>query len=199
MDIMSILNPVGDKFGFKSLSYDPNKPKNRVDYLKWMTDKDLHQYLDVRRHNYSLLLMNLKNDNNVGNIIRSSNAFLAKEVIIYGHKHIDRNPCVGAEFFCHFRHIKFIEDLQELSTEYNEIVGLENNRESHDLKNFEWDKKKNTLIIVGHEGDGIPDEALAICHKFVEIRQFGTVRSLNVSVASGIIMNDYCNKTGEIE
>lgn len=189
----------GERFEFKTLSYKENVQRNKIDYYQWMSDEECIRQLDAKRNNFSLLLMNLASEGNTGNIIRSSNAFMAKEVIIYGHKHFNRVPCVGSEFYQHFRHVKFIEDLKDLANEYDLIIGLENRVGGKDLKNYQWDKNKNTLIVIGHEGLGIASEAIEICDEFLEIQQFGSVRSLNVSVASAIVMNDYCNKTGGIE
>jgi tRNA G18 (ribose-2'-O)-methylase SpoU len=50
-------------------------------------------------------------------------------------------------------------------------------------------------MIFGQEQIGIPKEVLDMCDDVVYIRQFGTVRSLNVGTASGIVMYDYCSKT----
>jgi tRNA G18 (ribose-2'-O)-methylase SpoU len=52
------------------------------------------------------------------------------------------------------------------------------------------------LICLGQEGNGIPAEILAKCHDLVEIPQVGSVRSLNVGTAAGIVMYDYCAKVG---
>jgi tRNA G18 (ribose-2'-O)-methylase SpoU len=60
------------------------------------------------------------------------------------------------------------------------------------MDNFEW--PDNALIVIGEEGVGITPETLNICQKFVYIPQYGSVRSLNAGVASGIAINDYVTK-----
>lgn len=60
------------------------------------------------------------------------------------------------------------------------------------MVDFEW--PDNALIIVGEEGVGITPETIELCDKFVFIPQYGSVRSLNAGVASGIAMNDYVMK-----
>jgi tRNA G18 (ribose-2'-O)-methylase SpoU len=60
------------------------------------------------------------------------------------------------------------------------------------LDKFEW--PDNTLLLIGEEGIGITPETLELCDKFVYIPQFGSVRSLNAGVASGIVMNDLVTK-----
>ena len=186
-------------FKFKTLSYDPNKPRNRPDYLKWVTDDEVKEYLSGRKLNYGVLIMNILYDNNAGNIIRSANAFGAKEIILYGHKKFDRRASVGTEFYSYFRHIKYVEDLEEVFSEYDTIVSIENTEDALPLASFKWKKDKKTLLIFGQESSGIPEEILKKSDFKVKITQFGSVRSLNVAVAAGIVMHDYSLKVGALD
>lgn len=182
-------------FNSKTLAYDPNKPRNRADYLKWLTDDEVKKYLAEKKLNYGVMIVNVLYDNNAGNIVRSANAFGAGEIFLYGHKQFDRRASVGTEFYEHFRHIKFVEDLDAVFSEYEVVVAVENNTTAVDLAEYAWDRTKKTLIIFGQESGGIPKEILDRVHATVEIKQFGSVRSLNVAVAAGIVLNDYCTKT----
>lgn len=182
-------------FAFNNTAFDPNKPRNTVDYMKWLSETETEKYMQERRLNYGVLIMNLLYDNNAGNIVRSANAFGANEIILYGHKKFDRRASVGAEFYSHFRHLKFVDDLPKLFAEYDEVVAIENTPNAVPLQDFQWDKNKKTLMIFGQESSGIPEEILAKCHRVVAINQRGSVRSLNVAVAAGIVINDYCSKT----
>lgn len=181
-------------FAFNSLAYDPTKPRNVADYLKWLTDDDTKKHLEEQRLNFGILILNILFDNNAGNIVRSANAFGAQEIVLYGHKKFDRRASVGAEFYAHFRHLKFAEDLDELFKEYEMVVAVENTPDAQSLKDFTWDAKKKTLMIFGQESGGIPKEILDKCAAVVAITQRGSVRSLNVAVAAGIVMNDYAMK-----
>lgn len=187
-------NKLGE-FEFKSLAYDPTKPRNVADYLKWLSEEETKKYLEEKRLNFGVLIMNILFDNNAGNIVRSANAFGASEIILYGHKKFDRRASVGAEFYSHFRHLKFVEDLDKLFEEYEIVVGIENTPDAKSLSEFKWDKNKKTLMIFGQESAGIPEEILKKCESVVSITQKGSVRSLNVAVAAGIVMNDYATKT----
>lgn len=187
------------EFKSKTLSYDPNKPRNRPDYMKWMSDEEVKKHLDKKRLNFGVLVVNVLYDNNAGNIIRSANAFGAQEIILYGHRKFDRRASVGAEFYSHFRHIKYVEDLDLIFKDYEIAVAIENTDNAIPLNEFDWQKDKKTLIIVGQEDSGIPEEVLERCDYKVGIVQFGSVRSLNVSVAAGIAMHDYCSKTDALK
>jgi tRNA G18 (ribose-2'-O)-methylase SpoU len=185
---------------YKTLVYDPNAKRNVVDHLKWLSDEDVITELSKQQNNFSLLLLNIDYDNNTGNIIRSANAFGAREVILYGRKKFDRRASVGVEFYMKFRQVKYLEDLDEIFSSYDTVVALENNVKDIPtslLSDFRWNYNKRTLICIGQEGTGLPQEILQRCHHCLEIQQIGSVRSLNVAVASGIVMYDYCSKKTE--
>ena len=189
-------NKAGKEISFKSLVYDANAKRNVVDHLKWMKEEEIQNYLGGRKNNFSILLLNIDYDNNAGNIIRSANAFGAREIILYGRKKFDRRASVGVEFYTKFRQLKFVEEIEPVFAEYDQVVALENNVENVvKLNEFKWDKAVRTLICVGQEGNGLPKEILDKCDHCLEIPQVGSVRSLNVSAASAIVMYDYCVKT----
>ena len=184
-----------DELEFKTLAFDPTKERNVVDYLKWLSSEETKKYLNERKLNFGVFIMNVLYDNNAGNIVRSANAFGAKEIILYGHRKFDRRASVGAEFYSVFRQIRFIEDIDACFAEYDMVVAAENVPSATPLSSFEWDKNKKTLMVFGQESAGIPEEILKKCHHVVAITQRGSVRSLNVAVAAGIVMDDYCGKT----
>lgn len=171
--------------------FDPNAKRNVTDQLAWAKREDILETINPKKIPVSLLLVNIERDNNIGNIIRSANTFGVEEVLIYGRKKFDRRTSVGAEFFMKFRHIRFIEELLPLKEEFDTIIGLEQTDDSLELHSYSWPKDASILIAVGHEGSGLPQEVLSICDATLEIEQYGTTRSLNVSVATGIVLYDY--------
>lgn len=179
---------------FKNPIIDPNKPRAVVDYMKWMSTVKIQDDLEKRKQNFSILLVNIDYDNNSGNIIRTANALGAKEVILFGRRNFDRRSSMGTEFYMNFQLIKYVEDIDEALKEYDVIVGLENGIEAKSLIDYRWNKNLKTLICLGQEGSGIPKEILDKCHDLVEIPQVGSVRSLNVGTAAGIVMYDYTTK-----
>lgn len=173
---------------------DPNTTRNVVDHLAWMSDEDIMKQLNHYKQNYSLLLVNIEYDNNIGNIIRSANAFGVDKIYIYGRKKFDRRGSVGAEFFINFEYVKFIDELDGVIFEYDNIIAIENNIESISLTNFKWEYKKKNLIIFGQEQNGIPEILLSKSNIKLSIPQIGSVRSLNVATTAGIVMYDYMMK-----
>jgi tRNA G18 (ribose-2'-O)-methylase SpoU len=183
------------KTNFQNPVYDPNKPRAVVDYMKWMSTAEIKLDLEKRKQNFSILLVNIDYDNNSGNIIRTANAMGANEVILYGRRSFDRRSSMGTEFYMDFRVVKYAEELDEILEGYDIVVGLENGIKAKNLVDYVWDKNLKTLICLGQEGNGIPQEILDKCSDLVEIPQVGSVRSLNVGTAAGIVMYDYSSKT----
>jgi tRNA G18 (ribose-2'-O)-methylase SpoU len=183
------------KTNFQNPVYDPNKPRAVVDYMKWMSTAEIKLDLEKRKQNFSILLVNIDYDNNSGNIIRTANAMGANEVILYGRRSFDRRSSMGTEFYMDFQVVKYAEELDEILEGYDIVVGLENGIKAKNLVDYVWDKNLKTLICLGQEGNGIPQEILDKCSDLVEIPQVGSVRSLNVGTAAGIVMYDYSSKT----
>ena len=165
--------------------------RNVIDYYRYWTTEAVKADLDSKRHNFSVLITNKFNDFNIGSVIRNANAFLAKEVIIYGRRKFDPRGTVGTIHYENFRYVKVVE---ELSFPDSVIVGMDNIPSAKPIETFEWPKDKHVIMAFGQEQAGLPEEIIKICHHMVYIRQYGSVRSLNVGCASAITMFDYCQK-----
>jgi tRNA G18 (ribose-2'-O)-methylase SpoU len=183
------------------MSLTINDSRNIIDHYKYWTHEAIMTDLDTRRNNFSVLCCNLLNDFNIATVVRNSNAFLAKEVLIYGNKRYDRRGTVGTHIYTNFKHVKEIDDLKsEISNLYKKhkslrIVGVDNVQNSFSVNDYSWSKDDHVLMVFGQEQVGIPEEVLEICHDKIYIKQYGSVRSLNVGTASGVAMYDYCSKT----
>lgn len=170
---------------------------NVIDYYKDWEAKAILGDLDTKRKNFTVLCSNIENDFNIATAIRNSNAFMAREVWIYGRKQYDRRGTVGTHHYTNFKHVKTIENvhdqIESLRNEFGSIriVGVDNINDAIPINNYDW-SDDHVLMIFGQESNGIPQELLDICDDIVYIKQYGSVRSLNVGTASGIIMNSYC-------
>jgi 23S rRNA (guanosine2251-2'-O)-methyltransferase len=171
---------------------DPTKPRNVIDAYQWLKTEDILKDLADKRHNFSLLLCNLKHDINIGATIRSHAAFLGQDIILYGHKSFNRVPSVGTYAYSVIKHLKFVEEIEPMLAEYDEVIGcdfIEGKSQSIWETTFDYDKK--TLLCFGHEYDGLPEPVLERCHRVVHIPMFGVTRSMNVAVSAAIVMNEY--------
>lgn len=172
-----------------SLDRSLEDKRNVIDYYKYFTVDAIKADLDVKRHDFSVLVTNKFKDFNLGTVIRNANAFLAKEVIIYGSKHYDRRGAVGTYNYENIKIVKYVEELDFPSP----IIGIDNIPRAKPIETFEWPKGPLTIVF-GQEDIGIPDEILEMCDHVLYITQYGSTRSLNVGCASAIAMYDYTKK-----
>lgn len=169
--------------------------RNVIDHYKyWKTEAikaDLERKRCQRSENFSVLCCNWQNDFNIGSVIRNSNAFLAREIFIYGRKRYDKRGTVGTHHYENISTFKTIEWLDELPRKYN-IVAIDNVEGATPIDDFVW--PENTLMAFGQESIGLEQEVLDRAHHVVYIKQYGSVRSMNVACASAIAMYDWCRK-----
>lgn len=169
--------------------------RNIIDHYHYWKHDAILADLESKRHNFSVLCTNLYNDFNISTVVRNANAFLAREVIIYGSKQWDRRGAVGTHNYNRMKYFK--EEQYDDLVDYisgSAIVAVDNIGSAVDISSYEWEDEKHTVLIFGQEQVGIPEQLLDLASDVVYIPQYGTVRSLNVGTASGIVMHEYCSK-----
>ena len=168
---------------------------NVIDEFKGKTKEEIKQSLETTKHPFAVLMEHWKGDFNIGTLIRNSNAFNANEVFYVGQKKYDRRGAVGTHHYINLRHINNFDDLWKLKEKYT-FVCLDNNISGVvSMEEFDW--PENALMIFGEEGEGVTPEMLELADHVVSIKQYGSVRSMNVGTTSGIAMYDYIRKYNE--
>ncbi|MEE8104487.1 MAG: TrmH family RNA methyltransferase [Planctomycetota bacterium] len=165
------------------------------DEFKGLAPAEIKRQLDERRFPFAVLAANLVYDFNIGTLIRNANAFLAREILIYGRRRYDRRAAMGAH---HYMDIEFLSDPAALDAHIESrgyhVVVFEETPDATPIAEFEW--PQDPLMVFGQEGPGVPDILLARADSRVSIPLYGSMRSINVGVASGIAMNDWHSKRG---
>lgn len=169
---------------------DAEKRNIRDFYHGWKLE-DIKLDLDRKCFPYAVLMEQWQGDFNIGGLVRNANAFAATEVFYIGKKRWDRRGAVGTHNYTAVQYLDSHETLFELKKKYV-LIGMDNVDGSIPMETFDW--PDNSLMIFGEESTGITKEVLAMCEKIVAITQYGSVRSLNAAVASGVAMFDYTNK-----
>ena len=165
---------------------------NVIDEFKGKTQDEIKDQLKSTRHPFAVLMEHWKGDFNIGTLIRNSNVFNANEVFYVGRKRYDRRGAVGTHHYIDLNYIDDFEDLWSLKDKYT-FVCLDNNIEGVvSMEDFDW--PENALMIFGEEGEGVTSEMLELADHVVSIKQYGSVRSMNVGTTSGIAMYDYTRK-----
>ncbi len=158
-----------------------------------MSRLSVDEYNRKAKHPVTVVLHNIRSMYNVGSVFRTADAAGIEKVFITGYtatpprKEIDKTAlgaqeCVQWEYFAHPEEI-----LKKLKAEGVTIYGLEITENSMPYTGVGMDSFPLCLIL-GNEVDGIDSDVLKFCDQVLEIPQFGTKHSLNVSVAAGIAL-----------
>jgi len=140
-----------------------------------------------------IVLDNVRSLHNVGAVFRTSDAFLVEAVYLCGitatppHAEIHKTA-LGAEYTVGWKYFKHTLDaIKELKRQNYHIATVEQAENSIPLDELQIDKEKYAVIF-GNEVNGIDQAVMNECNSCIEIPQFGTKHSLNVSVTAGIII-----------
>jgi tRNA G18 (ribose-2'-O)-methylase SpoU len=177
-----------------------SETRNIIDHYHYWNHEAILADLDSRANNFSIICSNLYNDFNIATCIRNANAFLAKRVFIYGSKQYDRRGTVGTHHYVRSVHCgtldRLVQGLDTLAEEVGplHIVAVDNIKNARRIDSYAWPKEKHVVMVLGQEQVGVPQELLTMAQDCVYIAQYGSVRSLNVGTASGVVMYDYCAK-----
>ena len=168
---------------------------NVVDEYKGLMLEHIKADLSTKRLPFTSVLINLTHDYNKSVAVRNHNAFAGKDVWFVGRKQWDKRGAVGTY---HYEDIHYADcwDTFVLHKPDGPIICVENVGSSKQVSLGSFDIPENSIFVYGEEKSGIPQEILDSADFIISIPMWGSVRSLNVSVASGIIMYEYRRQHG---
>ncbi|HZJ05937.1 MAG TPA: TrmH family RNA methyltransferase [Nocardioidaceae bacterium] len=180
--------PEGEEYDERLLA-DGDR-RNVVDrYRYWRMDAIIAD-LDLRRHDFHIAIENWQHDFNIGTIVRTANAFLAKEIHILGRKRWNRR---GAMVTDRYQHVRHHESADALSAYLHDagvtLLGIDNLPGSQPIETVALPQR--CALLFGQEGPGLSDAARQICDGTFSIAQFGSTRSINASAAAAIAMHTW--------
>ncbi|MEO8093982.1 MAG: TrmH family RNA methyltransferase [Pseudolysinimonas sp.] len=164
--------------------------RNVVDEYRYWSMDAIVADLDGRRHSFDVAIENWQHDMNIGSIVRTANAFLARTVHIVGRRRWNKRGAMVTDRYQHVMHHDTIADLTAWArTERRPIVAVDNVEGSVDVTQAEL--PATGILLFGQEGPGLTPEALAAADSTVSIRQFGSTRSINAGAAAAIVMHEW--------
>jgi tRNA G18 (ribose-2'-O)-methylase SpoU len=175
--------------------YDPEllergDTRNVVDAYRYWSMEAIVADLDARRHPFHVAIENWQHDMNIGSIVRSANAFLAETVHIVGRRRWNKRGAMVTDRYQHVVHHEDVAALVAWAAENDiPIIGVDNVEGSRPID--EAPLPERCVLLFGQEGPGLSDEAVAASERVVEIRQFGSTRSINASAAAAIVMHEW--------
>jgi tRNA G18 (ribose-2'-O)-methylase SpoU len=162
--------------------------RNVVDKYRYWTMEAIVADLDTQRFEFHVAIENWEHDLNIGSIVRSANAFMAKSVHIIGKRRWNRRGAMVTDRYQHVFHHESIEDfISWAKAEQLEVLAIDNLPGAVPLETYAMPKR--CVLLFGQEGQGLTEEAGAVATACLAIAQFGSTRSINAAAAAGIAMH----------
>ena len=171
--------------------YTTGMKKLKIEELNRVTPSE---YANIEKIKLSVVLDNVRSLNNIGSVFRTSDAFLVEKIYLCG---ISATPpsaeihktALGAEDTVEWEYVEDTTALVErLKSNGYTVLAVEQTENSIFLNQLQPDKAKSYAVVLGNEVKGVQQSVVDLCDGIIEIPQFGTKHSLNVSVAAGIVL-----------
>jgi len=147
-----------------------------------------------------VVLDNIRSLNNIGSVFRTSDAFLIEKIYLCGitakppHKEIHKTA-LGATESVEWEYVeKTLELIQKLKDSKIKILAIEQAINSTMLQDFTIKSTQKYAVVFGNEVKGVQQEVVSASNYCIEIPQFGTKHSLNISVSAGVVLWDLFKK-----
>ena len=173
--------------------YDPDlltqgDRRNVVDRYRYWRREAVVADLDTRRHEFHVAIENWQHDFNIGTVVRNANAFLAAEVHIVGLRRWNRRGAMVTDRYQHVRHHPTIDEFVAWAAAGDlPVIGIDNLPGARPMETAMLPRR--CVLLFGQEGPGLSAPARAACAQVFSIAQYGSTRSINAGVASGIAMH----------
>jgi len=162
--------------------------RNVVDAYRYWTREAIVADLDTRRHDFHVAIENWQHDLNIGTVVRNANAFLARGVHIVGRRRWNRRGAMVTDRYQHVHyHATTAEFVAWARSDGLVVIGIDNLPGARPLETV--DLPRRCALLFGQEGPGLSEDARRECDMVFSIAQFGSTRSINAGVASGIAMH----------
>lgn len=157
----------------------------------------LKEFREADKIPLAVVLDNVRSRHNIGSVFRTGDAFRVNEIVLCG---ITGTPpdveihktALGAEDAVKWRYFEeTLLAVEALKRERYTLFSIEQAENSSSLKNIKLEKGKKYAVIFGHEVHGVSQQVIDASDGCIEIPQYGTKHSLNVSVTAGIVIWDF--------
>lgn len=157
----------------------------------------IEEFQEAKKIPLIVVLDNVRSLNNIGSVFRTSDAFRVKEIFLCGITATPPNveihkTALGAEDSVKWRYFEeTLSVVNELKAEDYTVFSIEQAKNSISLESIQLDNNKKYAVILGHEVHGVQQLVIDASDGCIEIPQYGTKHSLNVSVTAGIVIWDF--------
>lgn len=160
----------------------------------------VEEFKEARKLPLVVVLDEVRSLHNIGAVFRTSDAFLINRIYLCGITATPPHPemhktALGAEYTVDWKYCKRAQDaVNELHDAGYTVFAIEQCKGSTMLDELQLDPAKSYAIVMGNEVKGVQQEVVDMCDGCIEIPQYGTKHSLNVSVTAGIVLWEFANR-----
>ncbi|WP_299338410.1 RNA methyltransferase [uncultured Psychroserpens sp.] len=147
-----------------------------------------------------IILDNIRSLNNIGSVFRTSDAFLIKKIYLCGitatppHNDI-RKTALGSTETVDWHYSEHTMDVvKHLQSENIKVISIEQAENAIMLNNFQPEPNQTYALVFGNEVKGVAQDVVDASDLVIEIPQYGTKHSLNISVSCGVVVWDVFSK-----
>lgn len=165
---------------------------------------DVAGFKQAEKTPISIVLDNIRSLNNIGSVFRTADAFLVKKIYLCGitatppHKDI-RKTALGATDSVQWEYCEStLELITRLKADGHVTYAVEQAENTTMLNNLNVQVSKNHVFVFGNEVKGVAQDVVNACDGIIEIPQFGTKHSLNISVSVGMVVWDVWAKMNQV-
>lgn len=159
----------------------------------------IDEYKETKKIPLIVVLDNIRSLNNIGAVFRTSDAFLVEAIYLCGITATPPNQeihktALGAEYSVNWRYFEdTTEAISDLRKNQYTVFSIEQAQGSTMLDKLSLDSSLKYAIVMGNEVKGVQQKVIDICNGCIEIPQYGTKHSLNVSITAGIVIWSFFN------
>ncbi|MEQ8422703.1 MAG: RNA methyltransferase [Arenibacter algicola] len=157
---------------------------------------NVEEFKQVEKMPICIVLDNVRSLNNIGSVFRTADAFLIEKIYLCGitatppHKDIHKTALGATDSVAWEHRESTMELLEELREEGYTSLAVEQAENAVMLNDFKVEENKKYALIFGNEVKGVSQEVVSASDLVLEIPQYGTKHSLNISVSVGVVVWD---------
>ncbi|WP_159467081.1 RNA methyltransferase [Dyadobacter sp. 3J3] len=168
--------------------------------IEEMNRLSVEEFKESDKFPFVIVLDNIRSLNNIGSFFRTADAFRARKMILCGytqnppHREITKSALGAENAVIWEKEDSTLQAVLKLKEEGYQVFAVEQAEGSTLLQNFTPKLNIPCAFVFGNEVEGVADDVIDVCDGCVEIPQFGTKHSFNVSVSAGIVLWEFIKK-----
>ncbi len=161
---------------------------------------NVEEFKEAKKTPIIIILDNIRSLNNIGSVFRTSDAFLIEKIYLCGitaippHKDIHKTALGSTETVAWEYVENTLDIVEKLKAENIKICAIEQAENATMLDKFNIEPNMKYALVFGNEVKGVAQDVVNASNAVIEIPQFGTKHSLNISVSCGVVVWDIFSK-----